>query len=97
MFLNTRSGDQLISRSFLDPMNRWFGKGVPGPTVKGSVNSSQSADIPAALSQGSNPVRLPLLGSLYSISNEIEVSLGVSPPVDPRTVDFVVVTSASKP
>jgi hypothetical protein len=96
MFVNARSGDQLIGRSFLDPLNQLFGNRVPGPSVKGAVPSGQSANIPAALSQGSNPARLPLLGSLYSLTNEMEVSLGVSSPDDPRAIDFVGVTSASK-
>ena len=95
IFLNAHGGDQLMDRSFLDPLNRWFGKGVPGPSVKGAPPAGHSRDIPAALAQGSNAVRLPLLGSLYSITNEIELSLGVSTPDNPRTVDFVGVTSAS--
>jgi hypothetical protein len=95
MFLNARGGDQLISRSFLDPLNQWFGKGVPGPSVKGAVPSDHSRNIPAALSQGSGPVRLPLLGSPYSMTNEMEVSLGANSPDDPRTIDFVGVTTAS--
>ena len=94
--MNARGGDQLIDRSFLDPLNRLFGTGVPGPSVKGAVPSGKSANLPSALSQGSNPVRLPLLGSPYSVTNEMQVSLGASSPDDPRAIDFVGVTSASK-
>lgn len=97
MFVNGLGGDQLTCRSYLDPMNQPFGKGIAGSTVKGVLSTGQSAAIPAALAQRSSALRLPLLGSPYSITNEIAVSLGVSSQDGPRTIDFTGVTSASKP
>ena len=96
VFQNASGGDLLMSRSFLGPMNRPFGKGVTGPLVKGAVPSGQSAAIPHALSQTSGPARLPLLGQLYSLTNDVMVSLGASIVDEPRTIDFTGVTSASK-
>jgi hypothetical protein len=97
MFLNSRGRDQLICRSFLDPMNQPFGKGVAGPTVKGVLPPSHSAYTPAALAQVKGPDRIPLLGQPYSMTNEVLASLGVSTVDDPRTIDFVGVTSLSNP
>jgi len=97
VFQNAGRGDVLMSRAFLDPMNQPFGTGVTGPLVKANVPPGQSADIPLALSQTSNPVRLPLLGQLYSLTSDLMVSLGASTVDEPRTLDFTGVTSASKP
>jgi hypothetical protein len=75
MFLSTRGGDLLVCRSFLDPQNQPFGHTVPGPMVKGTVPAGHSTEIPDAQSQGSSPVRLPLLNAPYSITNEVTVTM----------------------
>ena len=68
MFVNGTGGDQLTCRSYLDPMNQPFGKGIPGPTVKGvsppvspqpSPPRWLSAPVPCACLCWARPTRSP--------------------------------------
>jgi hypothetical protein len=96
ILINTASGDKLVGQSFFDPTNQPYGTMVPGPIVAGAARGNQAPEIPVALSQEPKPLRLSPPPPAYSLTTEVGVRLGGSAVAsDPRTVQFVCVTSVT--
>ncbi len=94
ILVNTTSGDKLVGQSFYDPTNERYGTRFAGPKVTGAARGNQASEIPVALSQEPKPVRLPSPPPAYSMTTEVGVCLGPSSLAsDPRSIDFVCVTS----
>lgn len=98
-FENVSDGDRVACRSYLDPADVAFGESIRGTRVTVTPRPVNGAtDIPTAASQNASPTRLNRLTVPYSMTSEVEVTLGKSGPAnEPRSVQFSVATCVTKP
>jgi hypothetical protein len=96
LFQNTGAGDRFVSQSFLDPNDVLFGTTVSGARLADAPKTDPTGSVPSALSQDARPTRFKALTIPYSLTSQVDITLGVSALTsEPRTVQFAMATSAT--